>query len=171
MPPRQLFSDLFINISNSPFTLGKTQRRHRLFGKSIGQLNVPALYVNCTGIQNNGKNVYTFDGASGAYTKDGSLHYESPLFKEELAVLDFDETTHAFVSPQKQNPPDEEVADIYHSLHYGIQSFMENAGLSKVVLGVSGGIDSAVNAALYASISPPKKIFSLSICPVSTTRL
>lgn len=150
--------DLFINISNSPFTLGKTQRRHRLFGKSIGQLNVPALYVNCTGIQNNGKNVYTFDGASGAYTKDGSLHYESPLFKEELAVLDFDETTHAFVSPQKQNPPDEEVADIYHSLHYGIQSFMENAGLSKVVLGVSGGIDSAVNAALYASILPKENI-------------
>ena len=150
--------DLFINISNSPFTLGKTQRRHRLFGKSIGQLNVPALYVNCTGIQNNGKNVYTFDGASGAYTKDGSLHYESPLFKEELAVLDFDETTHAFVSPQKQNPPDKEVADIYHSLHYGIQSFMENAGLSKVVLGVSGGIDSAVNAALYASILPKENI-------------
>lgn len=150
--------DVFINISNSPFTLGKTQRRHRLFGKSIGQFNVPALYVNCTGIQNNGKNIYTFDGASGAYSKDGSLHYECPLFHEELAILDFDETSHTFVSPQKQNPQEEEVADICHSLQYGIRSFMENAGLSKVVLGVSGGIDSAVNAALYASILPKENI-------------
>ncbi len=150
--------DVFINISNSPFTLGKTQRRHRLFGKSIGQFNVPALYVNCTGIQNNGKNIYTFDGASGAYGKDGSLHYECPLFHEELAILDFDETSHTFVSPQKQNPQEEEVADICHSLQYGIRSFMENAGLSKVVLGVSGGIDSAVNAALYASILPKENI-------------
>lgn len=150
--------DVFINISNSPFTLGKTQRRHRLFGKSIGQFNVPALYVNCTGIQNNGKNIYTFDGASGAYGKNGSLHYECPLFHEELAILDFDETSHTFVSPQKQNPQEEEVADICHSLQYGIRSFMENAGLSKVVLGVSGGIDSAVNAALYASILPKENI-------------
>lgn len=150
--------DVFINISNSPFTLGKTQRRHRLFGKSIGQFNVPALYVNCTGIQNNGKNIYTFDGASGAYGKDGSLHYECPLFHEELAILDFDETSHTFVSPQKQNLQEEEVADICHSLQYGIRSFMENAGLSKVVLGVSGGIDSAVNAALYASILPKENI-------------
>jgi len=150
--------DVFINISNSPFTLGKTQRRHRLFGKSIGQFNVPALYVNCTGIQNNGKNIYTFDGASGAYGKDGSLHYECPLFHEELAILDFDETSHTFVSPQKQNHQEEEVADICHSLQYGIRSFMENAGLSKVVLGVSGGIDSAVNAALYASILPKENI-------------
>lgn len=150
--------DVFINISNSPFTLGKTQRRHRLFGKSIGQFNVPALYVNCAGIQNNGKNIYTFDGASGAYGKDGSLHYECPLFHEELAILDFDETSHTFVSPQKQNPQEEEVADICHSLQYGIRSFMENAGLSKVVLGVSGGIDSAVNAALYASILPKENI-------------
>lgn len=150
--------DVFINISNSPFTLGKTQRRHRLFGKSIGQFNVPALYVNCTGIQNNGKNIYTFDGASGAYGKDGFLHYECPLFHEELAILDFDETSHTFVSPQKQNPQEEEVADICHSLQYGIRSFMENAGLSKVVLGVSGGIDSAVNAALYASILPKENI-------------
>lgn len=165
--------DVFINISNSPFTLGKTQRRHRLFGKSIGQFNVPALYVNCTGIQNNGKNIYTFDGASGAYGKDGSLHYECPLFHEELAILDFDETSHTFVSPQKQNLQEEEVADICHSLQYGIRSFMENAGLSKVVLGVSGGIDSAVNAALYASILPKENILLVNMPSVynsSTTK-
>ena len=66
--------DMFINISNSPFTLGKTQRRHRLFGQAIDKVHCPAIYVNCTGIQNNGKNIYTFDGASSTYQKDGSQH-------------------------------------------------------------------------------------------------
>ena len=66
--------DLFVNVSNSPFTLGKTQRRHRLFGQAIDKIHCPAIYVNCTGIQNNGKNIYTFDGASSTYQKDGSHH-------------------------------------------------------------------------------------------------
>ena len=61
--------DLFVNVSNSPFTLGKTQRRHRLFGQAIDKIHCPAIYVNCTGIQNNGKNIYTFDGASSTYQK------------------------------------------------------------------------------------------------------
>lgn len=155
---KQYGVDLFINISNSPFTLGKTQRRHRLFGKAIDDLQAPALYVNCTGIQNNGKNVFTFDGASGAYNKDGSLQYECDLFQEELAIVDFDEDAHAFVSPVKRNEPQAEAGEIYASLHYGLQSFLESTGLKKVVLGVSGGIDSAVNAALYATVLPPENI-------------
>ena len=49
--------DLYVNISNSPFTLGKPERRHRLFGHSLNRFKKPAVYVNCTGVQNNGKNI------------------------------------------------------------------------------------------------------------------
>lgn len=150
--------DMFINISNSPFTLGKTQRRHRLFGKAIDELHCPALYVNCTGIQNNGKNIYTFDGASSAYQKDGSLHYECTPFKKELGIVEFDETKKAFTSPARKLAEQSEDDDIYASLHYGLSTFMDDIGVHKVVIGVSGGIDSAVNAALYATILPPENI-------------
>lgn len=96
--------DLFVNVSNSPFTLGKTQRRHRLFGQAIDKIHCPAIYVNCTGIQNNGKNIYTFDGASSTYQKDGSHHSACTPFTEELLIVDFDETTQAFTSPSKVQP-------------------------------------------------------------------
>lgn len=150
--------DLFVNISNSPFTQGKTQRRHRLFGQAIDAMHRPAVYVNCTGIQNNGKNIYTFDGSSGAYDSNGTLHYECQPFTEELAVIQYDETTHAFTSPVHVSPCRTATEEIYNSLHYGLQSFMRSLGLKKVVIGVSGGIDSAVNAALYATVLPPENI-------------
>lgn len=150
--------DLFINISNSPFTLGKTQRRHRLFGKSISQVHTPTIYVNCTGIQNNGKNIYTFDGTSCAYNDDGTVHTECPSFQEKLAIVQFDEKSHRFVSPARKNPKTTETADIYQSLHYGLGKFLDTIGVHKVVIGVSGGIDSALNAALYATLLPPSNI-------------
>lgn len=150
--------DMFINISNSPFTLGKTQRRHRLFGQAIDKVHCPAIYVNCTGIQNNGKNIYTFDGASSTYQKDGSQHVECTPFTEEMVIVDFDEKAQRFVSPSHLQPEKSPIEDIYASLHYGLKSFMDAIGVHKVVLGVSGGIDSAVNAALYATVLPPKNI-------------
>ena len=150
--------DMFINISNSPFTLGKTQRRHRLFGQAIDKVHCPAIYVNCTGIQNNGKNIYTFDGASSTYQKDGSHHSACTPFTEELLIVDFDETTQAFTSPSKVQPEKSQIEDIYDSLHYGLKHFMDTIGVHKVVIGVSGGIDSAVNAALYATVLPPENI-------------
>lgn len=155
--------DLFINISSSPFTQGKTQRRHRLFGQAIEKTGCPAVYVNCTGIQNNGKNVYSFDGSTGAYDKDGSLHYECTPFTEELAILQYDEQAHQFTSPVRPAVERNNTADIYASLHYGLQSFLQSTGLRKVVIGVSGGIDSAVNAALYATVLPPENILLINM--------
>ena len=127
--------DMFINISNSPFTLGKTQRRHRLFGQAIDKVHCPAIYVNCTGIQNNGKNIYTFDGASSTYQKDGSQHVECTPFTEEMTIVDFDETTQRFVSPAHLQPEKSQIDDIYASLHYGLKSFMDAIGVHKGVLG------------------------------------
>lgn len=150
--------DMFINISNSPFTLGKTARRHRLFGQAVRKFKRPALYVNCTGIQNNGKNIYAFDGASGAYNADGSLHYQCSDYTEELAVLAYDEITHAFTGPGIVYTGKSETEEIYTALHYGIKEFLRQISVNKVVIGVSGGIDSAVNAALYATILPPENI-------------
>ena len=150
--------DVFINISSSPFTIGKTKRRHKLFKKAIDSIHTPALYVNCTGIQNNGKNIYTFDGASGAYNKDGSLQVECTPFEEDIHIVTFDEDTHCFTSPKRVAPAEPEIAHIYNALRFGLTSYLADTGLEKVVIGVSGGIDSAVNAALYASILPPEHI-------------
>ena len=163
--------DLFVNISNSPFTLGKTARRHRLFGRSIGKVHTPTIYVNCTGIQNNGKNVYTFDGSSCAYNQEGRPHLEGPVFEEALILVQYDEVNHTFVSPAQENKHLDETGEIYNSLHYGLKKFLENIGVNKVVIGVSGGIDSALNAALYGTILPPENILLVNMPSVYNSHI
>jgi len=63
--------DLFVNLSSSPFTLGKNDKRHRVFSRQALETGVPLIYVNNVGIQNNGKTIYTFDGCSTAYGVQG----------------------------------------------------------------------------------------------------
>ncbi|WP_423902038.1 nitrilase-related carbon-nitrogen hydrolase, partial [Colibacter massiliensis] len=126
--------DMFINISNSPFTLGKTERRNRLFKKAVGKFNRPVIYVNCTGIQNNGKNIYTFDGTSGVYDKTGSLCRSCPSFEENLTFVIYEGESRSFTDTF---PPacteKNETAEIFTSLQYGIRSFLEQIGMKKVV--------------------------------------
>lgn len=65
--------DLFVNISCSPFTLGKNNKRNRVFSRQAGDTGVPLVYVNNVGIQNNGKTVYAFDGHSTVYNSRGQI--------------------------------------------------------------------------------------------------
>ena len=66
-------ADILCNISCSPFTLNKDAKRHRLFGAQAEEAKLPLVYCNNTGIQNNGKNIFTYDGCSCVYNSDGTL--------------------------------------------------------------------------------------------------
>lgn len=151
--------DLLINISSSPFTLGKNNKRHRVFSQQAAEIGVPLLYVNNVGIQNNGKTIYTFDGCSTVYSRSGAPVLHCPAFTEHLAFID----TASLNSPE---PPDEKIAvvddsgidSIYACLNYGIHSFLQQAGIRSIVIGASGGIDSAVAAALYADALGPDHV-------------
>ena len=72
--------------------------------------------------------------------------------------MTFDAQTKQFTSPQQTHPVTDETASLYESLHFGLKSFLTDIHVQKVVIGVSGGIDSAVNAALYATVLPPENI-------------
>lgn len=63
--------DLFINISSSPYTLGKNSKRNRVFSTQAQLVSRPLVYVNNIGIQNNGKTIYSFDGLSTVYNEQG----------------------------------------------------------------------------------------------------
>ncbi|MDP2989779.1 MAG: nitrilase-related carbon-nitrogen hydrolase, partial [Kiritimatiellota bacterium] len=142
--------DLFINCSCSPFTLNKNAKRNRMFAAHAERLAKPLLYVNSVGIQNNGKTIYTFDGASCIY--DAHAHQISLPARFEAGLLQADIPLD---QPEFGTPLDERadgVADIYQALVYGIREFMQMLGVSRVVVGISGGIDSAVTAALYSRI-------------------
>lgn len=151
--------DLIVNISSSPFTLGKNNKRHRVFSRQAAAIGVPLLYVNNVGIQNNGKTVYTFDGCSTVYNRKGEPILHSPAFTENLAFITLAELEYTDQPTAPARIVDDRGIDsIYACLSYGIRCFLRQTGIQRIVVGASGGIDSAVAAALYVDALGPDNV-------------
>lgn len=143
-------TDLFINISSSPYTLIKDTKRHKMYSDISKKYNKPLIYVNNVGIQNNGKTVYTFDGGSSAYDNNGNIICASNRYEERLYYIEMNLTKKEFPKAIKINE-ENEYKLIYDTIIYGIRKFMKSIGINKVVIGVSGGIDSALSSAIYVN--------------------
>lgn len=143
-------TDLFINISSSPYTLVKDSKRHSMYGEIASKHNTPLIYVNNVGIQNNGKTVYTFDGGSSVYDNNGNLLLLGKRYEENLYFIDIDVKNKVFPKPIEVKD-ENEYKLIYDTVIYGIRKFMKSIGINKVVIGVSGGIDSALSSAMYVN--------------------
>lgn len=143
-------TDLFINISSSPYTLIKDTKRHKMYSDISKKYNKPLIYVNNVGIQNNGKTVYTFDGGSSVYDDNGNIILNSNRYEERLYYIEMNLTKKEFpktIIIKEEN----EYKLIYDTIIYGIRKFMKSIGINKVVIGVSGGIDSALSSAVYVN--------------------
>ena len=143
-------TDLFINISSSPYTLIKDTKRHKMYSDISKKYNKPLIYVNNVGIQNNGKTVYTFDGGSSAYDNNGNIIFASNRYEERLYYIEMNLTKKEFPKAIKINE-ENEYKLIYDTIIYGIRKFMKSIGINKVVIGVSGGIDSALSSVVYVN--------------------
>lgn len=152
--------DLIVNISCSPFTAGKNNKRNRVFSAQAAQAGIPLLYVNTVGLQNNGKTVYTFDGSSTAYDSQGGIGITCPPFASHLEIVYYDSLTASSTGaePKKAGTDEHPMAGIFQALAYGIRKFLASIGMKQVVIGVSGGIDSSVAAALYAHVLGPENV-------------
>jgi NAD+ synthase (glutamine-hydrolysing) len=165
--------DLFVNISSSPFTLGKNNKRNRVFSSQVKETGVPLIYVNNVGIQNNGKTIYTFDGNSTVYNGLGEIIDYCRPFSEELKIIEMDLEGKGKNLTPLQIPPDWDTGAIYQALHYGISKFLAATNIKKVVIGLSGGIDSAVSACLYTKVLGPGNVYLVNMPSVfnsQTTR-
>lgn len=143
---------LFFNLSASPFTLGKNEKRHRMLGAALSKLHIPMVYVNQRGLQNNGKTCYTFDGMTAAYDREGRLAAEARPYEEPRCFFLFDRKNGNLVPETPMAPYRDSL--LLPALRYGVKKFLSSIHVDRVVIGVSGGIDSAVNAALYRSVLP-----------------
>lgn len=154
-------TDLIINISASPWTFGKNKARDRRVAEVVDWRKVrytnmqtcpkqvpaypPFAYVNCVGAQNNGKNILCFDGASTVYASDGKPKLTAnSSYMEELLVFDPENLPEQTIGRGFQD----KIRQKFWAIQRGIQHMCETAEIYKFVIGLSGGIDSAVVAAL-----------------------
>lgn len=153
-----------VKISSKPFALNNSFEDERI------SENCPLIYVSSVGLQNTGKTLYTFDGASGVYNSRGEVVQMSGPFEETLVFIDVDEIDQL---PALTIPELNETSRIYWALNYGVKKFLKQIGIKKVVVGISGGIDSAVAAALYTKILGAENVFLVNMPSVfnsATTR-
>lgn len=129
---------LLLNLSASPFEAGKPARRRAMLGGIAKNLRVPLVYTNLVG----GNDQLVFDGHSLVFDRDGSLVAQLPGFREDIALVAVPGAGKSVIAP------DDEVRDVHEALVLGLRDYLAKCGFKQVVIGLSGGIDSAVTAAL-----------------------
>jgi NAD+ synthase (glutamine-hydrolysing) len=136
---------LVLNLNASPFHVGKTGEREHVVRERIAMAAVPVVYVNLVG----GQDELVFDGASFVIDADGRIAFRAPQFQESLEVVDFlVEDGKVRPLPGRMVEPLPEVASVYQALVLGIRDYVTKNRFDGAVLGLSGGIDSALSLAL-----------------------
>jgi NAD+ synthase (glutamine-hydrolysing) len=150
-------AQLIINCSCSPYTYEKNKARDRVFGQGHAKAKkTPLIYLNATGLQNVGKSVYTFDGSSVAYNSYGEPVFQAPMFEEGLYYVEYKNNNLFPVSKSYSIPTGSK--ETVAAMKYGFRKFLELCKTNKVVVGVSGGIDSSVVASLAAQVVGPENL-------------
>jgi NAD+ synthase (glutamine-hydrolysing) len=138
--------DLSINLSASPYSLNKQQVREAMLKHTAIKYDRAVLYVNQIGANDD----LIFDGCSLGFDRQGELVCRGKAFDRDLTIIEFDEVTQD-LKPGKVEPlPDSSNAEVWQALRLGVRDYIRKCGFQKVILGLSGGIDSALVAAIAA---------------------
>jgi NAD+ synthase (glutamine-hydrolysing) len=149
----ELGANLLINISSSPFEMYKPLVRYRMLLGHVQKYRVPLLYVNLVG----GNDDLLFDGNSLAFGRRGNLIAQGKSFGEDLLLVDPD-------SEQDQSYREgEPMQNLFEVLVMGTRDYARKCGFKSAVLGLSGGIDSAVTACIAAEALGPQNVLGVSL--------
>jgi NAD+ synthase (glutamine-hydrolysing) len=147
---------LMINIAASPFSYNHDDNRYKILSDNCKKHNLPLLYVNQVGSQTE----IIFDGGSLVFNAQGQMLDQLNYFKEDLRIYDFDQQEIKGLEAKEHNPlPD--IEQIHQALILGIRDYFFKSGFSKAVLGLSGGIDSALVCALAAEALGPENVMAV----------
>jgi NAD+ synthase (glutamine-hydrolysing) len=135
--------DIIVNLSASPYSVGKQKLRESLLSHSATRYDLPIVYVNQVG----GNDDLVFDGHSVAFNRKGEVVYRSQGFNSSLEVIEFKgDLLTSTIHPLPVNEDEE----IYQALVLGVRDYVQKCGLKQVLFGLSGGIDSSLVAAIAA---------------------
>ncbi|PST84119.1 NAD+ synthase [Pedobacter yulinensis] len=148
--------DLMINIAASPFSYTHDDERIKVLSGNAAKYKLPLFYVNQVGAQTE----IIFDGGSLVFDESGALKAEMKYFTEDVQIFELDEIQNV----RNKYPAQERAGDIeqiHDALLLGISDYFRKSGFSKAVLGLSGGIDSAVVCALACRALGPENVMAV----------
>ena len=152
-------AELLLVLNASPYHLNKQRAREDQVGALAAQGHLPIVYVNLVG----GQDELVFDGQSFAVDQHGLLALRAPQCEEVLALLDIDKA-HADIRLQAAGPMrplPAETAEVYDVLRLGVHDYAEKNGFPGVVLGLSGGVDSALTLAIAVDALGAERVHAL----------
>jgi NAD+ synthase (glutamine-hydrolysing) len=149
---------ILLNINGSPFHRGKAAEREEMLSARAIAAGASVVYLNLVG----GQDELVFDGASVVIGPDGSLLHRSPQFEEDFFIVDVpvDEESGSAGAPAPLLDPVEEV---YRALTTGLHDYCRKNSFEGVVVGLSGGIDSALTAAIAADALGPDSVWGVAM--------
>jgi NAD+ synthase (glutamine-hydrolysing) len=136
--------ELIINIAASPFSYNQEEKRKDILRRNAYEYQIPLIYVNQTGANTD----IIFDGASKVVNANGEIVMQLKRFEEDFQMVSLSRVKK--MKPTIQKEDDSRVKQIYDALVLGVKDYFEKSGFKKAVLGLSGGIDSALVAAIAA---------------------
>ena len=143
-----------LNISASPFWMGKREVRRNMLGTIATSYNVPVVMVNQVG----GNDSLIFDGSSLVLDRQGKVIAQGKSFEEDLVLFDSDTLT-----GELHEQIEGEDAAAYAALVLGTRDYVRKCGFNQVILGLSGGIDSALTAAVAADAVGPENVIGVGL--------
>lgn len=150
--------EVMLNISASPFDYDHAAGRITTLKANTAKYKIPVFYVNHCGAQTD----LIFDGGSIVVNANSVVYDEMRYFEEQLSVYDLDEVIASAKTQTLDNvQPKEKIELIYRALVTGIKNYFEKLGFKKAILGLSGGVDSALTAVLAADALGAENVWGL----------
>src|SRR3989344_1848843 len=150
-------AEVIINISASPFHAGKDSVREELLSRRAKENNISVLYVNLVGAQDD----LIFDGRSYFFDQQGKMLIKAKAFEEEIVTLPELNSNHN--NNQHLESNQNITKDIYDALVLGVKDYFKKNGFKKAILGLSGGIDSALTAAIAVDALGKENVLGLTM--------
>lgn len=152
-------ADLLINLSASPYSSSKENDRLKLLGSISKKNNIEIVYCNLVG----GQDELVFDGGSIFFDSKGNPISKAKKFEEDFIAIKMKlESNYSFSSVKKENKKDKLVS-IFSALKLGLSDYVKKNNFTKVVIGISGGIDSALVAAIAVKSLGAKNVLGIAM--------
>ena len=166
-------ASIIININASPFDINKIDSRRNQVREKAKKLNVPIIYLNMVG----GQDELVFDGGSFVVDSSGKIIYQASQFKEEVFTLDLEVQIKDIISDSKLtlNRKTEELPNLishetfnelesmYEALKLGVSDYVRKNNFQKILVGLSGGIDSALTATIAVDALSPENVIGIAM--------